>query len=226
MLLDHFGVLFFPKISIFRILGRIAFPIFAFFIAEGCRYTRDKRRYFLTVFSLGVLFQCVYAIVEETPYYGVLITFSLSILLAYALQWFKDCLFAGVKAWKSVLVGALFIALVAGVYALNRAFVIDYGFWGCLAPALVSLTNPPKNAPAWWGKFVDRSLVKLALLGGALVGIWLKTGYSLQVYSLFALPLLFLYSGKRGKWKMKYFFYIFYPAHLALLYGVWFLINL
>ena len=42
MTIDHFGVIFFPKVELFRILGRIAMPIFAYMIAEGCRYTKTK----------------------------------------------------------------------------------------------------------------------------------------------------------------------------------------
>ena len=41
-----------------------------------------------------------------------------------------------------------------------------------------------------------------------------------QWYSLLALPLLLLYSGKRGKANLKYFFYIFYPVHLVVLQGI------
>ena len=58
--------------------------------------------------------------------------------------------------------------------------------------------------------------VGLTLLSWDLKGI--------QVWSLLALPLLMLYSGRRGKWNMKYFFYIFYPAHLAILQGIAWLI--
>ena len=47
MLLDHVGILLFPQIRLLRILGRLAYPIFAFMIAEGCRYTKNKLRYFL-----------------------------------------------------------------------------------------------------------------------------------------------------------------------------------
>ena len=38
--------------------------------------------------------------------------------------------------------------------------------------------------------------------------------------SLLTLPLLALYDGRRGKWRMKYFFYGYYPLHLAVIYGV------
>ena len=49
MLLDHVGILLFPQIRLLRILGRLAYPIFAFMIAEGCRYTKNKLRYFYGV---------------------------------------------------------------------------------------------------------------------------------------------------------------------------------
>ena len=46
MLIDHVGVRLFPDVLILRIIGRLAFPIFAFFIAEGCRYTRKDSSIF------------------------------------------------------------------------------------------------------------------------------------------------------------------------------------
>ena len=45
MALDHIGLLFFPDVMLFRALGRIAFPIFAYMIAEGCRYTKNRAKY-------------------------------------------------------------------------------------------------------------------------------------------------------------------------------------
>ena len=44
MLLDHAGILLFPQIRMLRIIGRLAYPIFAFMIAEGCRYTKNKAK--------------------------------------------------------------------------------------------------------------------------------------------------------------------------------------
>ena len=52
--------------------------------------------------------------------------------------------------------------------------------------------------------------------GGA--PLWVLINRESQPFSLLALPLLALYNGKRGKWRLKYFFYVFYPAHLGLIY--------
>ena len=41
MFIDHVGVLFFPRVLFLRIIGRLAFPIFAYLIAEGCRHTNN-----------------------------------------------------------------------------------------------------------------------------------------------------------------------------------------
>ena len=57
MLVDHAGILFFPSQNIYRIIGRLAFPIFAYMIAEGCKYTRNKIRYFAMIFGLAAVCQ-------------------------------------------------------------------------------------------------------------------------------------------------------------------------
>ena len=67
MLLDHAGILLFPRVQLFRILGRLAYPIYAYMIAEGCRYTKNKLRYFLMVFGLGAACQIVYYFAMAIP---------------------------------------------------------------------------------------------------------------------------------------------------------------
>lgn len=85
MLIDHIGVILLPNVPILRVIGRIAFPIYAFMIAEGCAYTKNKLRYFLSVFLLGAVCQIVYGIFDSEVYLGILITFSLSILVIHAI---------------------------------------------------------------------------------------------------------------------------------------------
>ena len=55
MIVDHVGCILFPRIMFFRIVGRLAMPIFAFLIAEGCYYTKNKLKHFLFF-----LFQAIY----------------------------------------------------------------------------------------------------------------------------------------------------------------------
>lgn len=199
MLIDHMGVLFFPGNIHLRIIGRLAYPIYAYMIAEGCKYTRSRLRYFLSLFLLGAVCQIVYFLVDGSLYFSILITFSLSILTVYALDTFKTA--------PSPLSGLILALALCTVYGLNRAFTIDYGFWGCMVPVLVSLPHGTKH---------DTKPVSLVLLALGLILLAWDTGFP-QPYALLALVPLSLYSGKRGKWRMKYFFYIFYPAHLALL---------
>lgn len=202
MTIDHVGVLLLPHVIVLRILGRLALPIFAYMIAEGCRYTRNRLRYFGSVFALGVLCQIVYYLAERSLYFSILITFSLSIATIYALQDWKEQ-----KTPRSALV---FFGAVAGVYALNRVFAIDYGFWGCMLPVFAAAFQKT----AW-----DRPWVNLGMLGLGLLVLAADLG-QIQYYALPALPLLACYNGRRGRWKLKYFFYLFYPLHLVLLQGI------
>ena len=221
MLADHVGLLFFPQYPIFRIIGRISFPIFAFMIAEGCRYTRNRLRYFLTIFIMAVAYQVVYYVYDQSLYMSVLVTFSLSILAIYALDNFKETLFDPSRAVTlKLLSGLLFLATVAGIFALNRVFVINYKFWGCMLPVFASLFFAPKGVSISVLEQVDRVPVHVASLGIGLVSLALASD-AIQWYALLSLPLLLLYSGKRGRWRMKYFFYVFYPAHLVILQGIY-----
>ena len=199
MTIDHAGLLLFPQYPVLRILGRLAFPIFAFMIAQGCKYTHSRRRYFGNIFALAVLCQSVYYLVDGSLYLSILFTFSLSILTIFALQDFRR--------EPTALRGAVFFGAVAMVYVLNRIFSIDYGFWGCMVPVFAAL---PQNTK--W----DTTVVSTLLLGLGLVFLGLHYGGD-QMYALAAIPLLLCYNGQRGKWKMKSFFYIFYPAHLVVL---------
>lgn len=207
MTLDHMGLMLFPRILLFRILGRLAMPIYAYMIAEGCKYTRNRKKYFGMVFGLGAVCQIVYWFVDHDLYFSILITFSLAILIIYAMQNWKEK--------QNVLSGLLFAAAIAAVYSLNRIFEIDYGFWGCMLPVFAALPHKTKY---------DRYPVSILTLGLGVLLLAMDIG-DIQIFSVLALPLLLAYSGKRGKWNMKYFFYIFYPAHLVILEGIAMLIR-
>ena len=202
MTIDHIGVILFPRVLLLRIIGRLALPIYAFMIAEGCKYTRNKQKYFGMVFGLGAVCQIVYYLFDGSLYFSILITFSLSILMIYALQNWKQK--------KTALSGLVFGAAVIAVYLLNQWLTIDYGFWGCMLPVFAALPH---------GTDRDGIPMNTAMLGIGLIFLGLSLDL-LQFCALMALPLLYAYNGNRGKLNLKYFFYIFYPSHLVLLEGI------
>jgi hypothetical protein len=217
MLLDHVGYFLFPQYEVLRILGRPAFPIFAFMISEGCRYTKNKKKYFLTVFLLATVLQIIcYFAIGMTDFIS-LAGFAIGILLVYALQFLKHQFFLPENTfWKrAISVLPLTLGITAAAVFCKNVYV-DYGFWGCnmmLFPSLLDSTDD--NAPAWLKK-VDRLWLRALLLLPPML-LLTRESVSIQIWSLTALPLLLLYSGKRGKRPMKYFFYIFYPVHVGVL---------
>lgn len=201
MTCDHIGVQFFPQVQLLRIIGRLALPIFAYMIAQGCRYTKNKARYLLTIASVALVCQLVYFFAMGSLYQCILVTFSLSIGLIFVM---------GLALRKrSLLYTAIAVLSFISVLCISEylpnilpGFYIDYGFIGIMLPVLIWLGN---------GKWQSLALCCIGL-------VLLSIGNPLQWFSLLALPLLALYNGTRGKRKLKYLFYIYYPAHLALIY--------
>ncbi len=204
MLLDHMGRELFPQADILPIIGRLAFPVFSYMIAEGCTYTKNRRKYFLSVFIVGAACQAVYFIAERSLYQNVLITFSLSIAIIFLTDNFIRR--KSVKTFVPALAICLltvFLCLILPRFAWAKGFHIDYSLAGVLVPVMVYFA-PEKKTKALCFSLM---LVVLSLTMG-----------SIQWFSLMSIPLVLLYNGKRGKRNMKLLFYIFYPAHLAVIY--------
>ncbi len=200
MTVDHAGLILFGNETWMRAVGRIAFPLYAFFIAEGFRYTKKRSRYFFGILSLGVFCQIFAVIFAREETLNILLTFSLSILLLFLLT----------RARTDIRFGAAFIATLIAVFALTRFVTVDYGFCGVILPLFPALFEKK------WARLGAFSAGLLLLcVESALSGGWV-----LQWLCLLALLPLTLYNGKRGKYKMKTFFYIFYPAHMAILWGI------
>ena len=229
MVVDHIGFLFFPDILLLRIVGRLSMPMFALALSEGCRYTRNKARHFGLLFALALLCQIVYYFFDNgSLYMCILVTFSLAVLNIYAMQNFKKRLFDGSSALLQVGSAALFVGTVAATYVFCNfcaPITIDYGFWGCMTPVLASAFDF-KNVDAPEAvKKLDRLPLRVLCLGLGLLLIALdQLPSTLPFWALLSLPILLLYNGEKGKLKTKYFFYIFYPLHLALLEGIYMLL--
>ena len=219
MLVDHIGVQLFPDLQILRIIGRLALPIFAYMIAEGCRYTKNRTKYLGMIAGMGIVFQLVYLVAMGSLYQGILVTFSLAIITIYAI----DGIFKSKKLWMILASIASLLFVAAFVFVLpvllkGTDFDIDYGLWGILLPVAVYFL------PNRLWRTVGIALILLArAIHYTVFPVSLGT---LQWFALLSVVLLALYNGERGKAKMKYVFYIFYPAHLVILYGLAMLIYM
>ena len=219
MVADHVGVLLFPQVQILRIVGRLAFPLFAFFVYEGFRYTRSKVKYFLQMFVLGSACGAVYYFYTGVLFGNVLITFSASILLLAAAAFFRERI--GGAAKDKILGTLLVLGAFSAVYVLCLFVELDYGFWGAALPVFAALAHGHVKSDA-----ADKFLVLAGFALGLVIMCFNVTQLgAVQFYSLLALPLLALYNGQRGRLKMKSFFYWFYPAHLAAIQLAALLIN-
>ncbi len=225
MLIDHAGLMLFPRVILFRIIGRLAFPIFAFFIAEGCKYTRNRPKRFLLLAVPGVLFELVYVLYAGEVEGNVFLTFSLSILLVYCVQYAKKQFHTG-TALLRVLSLLLFAVTLAMSAFLSILLDLDYGFVGVLTPVFIAFTHYKEGETAESFQLLDTHIGHLLalLLGAVLLSIDGSIG-SIQIWCLLAVPLVALYNGKPGTRKLKYLFYIFYPAHLLILEGIAYLLS-
>ena len=215
MTIDHIGYILLPELIWMRIVGRIAFPLFAFLIAEGCKHTKNKLKYFLLIFGLGVVCQLFSYFFGGQTKLNILLTFSFSIGLIYLLEWLKN----SIKNKNSKHIALSSVAFVLSVVATyfftsnNLSFSplkVDYGFWGIMVPVVVSI-------------FVNH-YIKVCLF--ALCLVILCFGYSFtQWFCLLSVVLVLWYNGERGKHKLKYLFYVYYPVHLAVLYLLQFIIK-
>lgn len=223
MLIDHIGFVLFPGVQIFRIIGRIAMPVFAFFIGESCIYTRDRKKYFLRLLGLALIGQAVYIIESiisgsgDGLYLNILFTFSCSIILC--------SMFLRLENDNSLKNRVIFIMTIIAFYAMDCFFEyisdtiglnmhIDYGIEGIILPLFAVMSRDKK-------KKLILFAVGLAFVASRLYRI--DTLFFL--FAMISAVLLCFYNGEGGKRNLRYFFYLFYPLHLAVIYGVNMLIN-
>lgn len=179
-----------------RSIGRIAFPIFCFLLVEGFLHTRDRWKYGGRLFA--------FALISEIPFD---LAFQGQILeLSYQNVFFTlFCGFVGIWAyevWGVRLSGKPGLSLLpwgALPLSMAAAYLIrcDYSYFGVFFIFLMYLCRG-KNA--------------LRNIAGSIAVAW-------ELPAPLAFIPIQLYNGQRG-WKLKYLFYLFYPVHLLVLYGV------
>ena len=78
MLIDHVGAHLFPDVVILRWIGRLAFPIFAYFITEGMKYTRSREIYVLLLSLCAIVSQVPYGLIFGFRRFNTIFTFLIS----------------------------------------------------------------------------------------------------------------------------------------------------
>lgn len=215
MFIDHFGAVLIMKITmltfntdwvniywICRYIGRIAFPLFCFTLVEGFTHTHNKGKY------IGRM--CLFALISDIPFdlafrnkwftmdtMNVMATFALGLVLLWAIQRLIEPVKGKGINRVSVLRALLAIGAIGAAMVLSEFLNMDYGAVGILSIVLFYL-------------YRERRIVAAVLGCGAL----LLNG-SIESWCLLAIIPILLYNGTRGR-QSKYFFYIFYPAHLLL----------
>lgn len=213
MVLDHVGAELFPQLTILRIIGRLAFPVFSYCICEGSRRTHHPVRYLTRLLGMGLLCMAGYYIYDGTVYGNILITFSLSLCALYAFQYARTRWAQGRPAARLAGAGVL-LGCLGGIWLICSWIAVDYGFIGVMLPLFAELPVAifDRHAAAETG----RSTVRLLGFSVGLLVLSLQIG-GIQPYSLLTLPFLFAYDGTRGEKNLKQFFYWFYPVHLLLI---------
>jgi hypothetical protein len=197
MLIDHIGIVWFSDSSIWRIVGRIAFPIYTFYVAQGMIYTQNRKKYIIRLAVLAIISQFPFSLLFDTTSINVIGTFLISVSAYYLMDHFKGSPLR------------FLFPIIAAV--LLEQFHFDYGAYGLL---LLFLYRYVSGTAMWAGHLCMNLLY------------YLIYSVSLQMYSLIptlalAYPpksqsrfsgLLKGYSSPRWLWRS------FYPAHLLLLY--------
>ena len=202
MLIDHigYGLYILPAVkstyTVLRAVGRNALPIFCFFLVEGLIHTSNRWKYLRNMI--------VFALISQVPYhyafyrtktwnyqFNIYCTLALGLIAVWLIEIIMEKR-KGIDGWT------LSAIIAAGITAIAKFVNVSYGWAGILLIVIFYILR-------------KKQLVAMAA-GYILLIIYDRS----EVYVLPAFLLLFLYNGQRGK-QNKWFFYVFYPAHLAVI---------
>ncbi|MEZ4103367.1 MAG: TraX family protein [Candidatus Paceibacterota bacterium] len=207
MAIDHVGFLFFPEEVIFRIIGRISFPLFAFLIAEGFQKTKNVNAYLKRLSIFAVISQIPFFFFEKSA--GIT-DLNLNILFTLALGVIALMISVRIKNWPIKIFN---IAIILAVAYLGK---FSYGIYGILSII---------------GSYIFLQNKKAGLIGLSIlpflenVRLFLSNIFFLQFFAIFSLVPIYFYNGKQGPKISRWWFYWFYPAHLAVLVLIFLIIK-
>lgn len=192
---------------ILRSIGRLAFPIYCYLIAEGFFYTRNVFKYGARLLAFAVISQIPFSLASQKElisfkHLNVFFTLTLGLIcVAVADKCIEKAKAShgNTSAISTLIAGAVFILIIM---SLADALGTDYGSLGII----IILT---------FYFFRDKYIYQFVIIGCA-TNIMLP---GIQMLSLFSLIPIFLHNRRKGP-SLKYFFYIYYPLHLLVLYSI------
>ena len=199
-------------------IGRMAFPIFAFQIAEGFVHTSDFKKYALRLLGFAVVteipFNFFYSSRWFNPYHqNVLFTLLLGLLAIKVIDGIKKD-----RSVKNLALSALWLLLILVASVIG---FVDYGYLGMLTVVMFYLM---RDFPfAWLGQLVGMVLINIVFFEGQ-VFMFELFGKTFEIptqgFAVFALIPIWLYGSRKGKSSkaLQYGFYAFYPVHMLVLY--------
>lgn len=202
---DHDGAAFFCM----KCVGRLAFPIFAFQIAEGCLHTSNLKRYALRLAMFGVLSEIPFNMMHtgmwplDPSHQNVMFTLLLGLVSLKALLWACD------KSYFHIIAA---VAVFSAAYFVADYLKLDYGGLGVATVVMFGMTKELKG----------RRLIQILLLGLLNFAMVMKNGslqMPIQMLAVLAMLPICLYNGARGSKNkiLQYAAYLFYPAHMSVL---------
>jgi uncharacterized membrane protein len=211
MLIDHIGAVLYPDMRILRIIGRLAFPIFVFLIAEGYRRTKDITDYMgrLLVFALisQLAFNAAFlgsATKPDSLYLNVLFTLVMGLYGIYIYDKHKNL---------------FHVILIAVICELLHT---DYGAFGVILVFVShkyhdNFSKLTKSYVFLMMLYVVDWIVSVKVSNPSLSFRDIIFSYfTIEPIALLSLIFIKFYNGQRG-FKLRYLFYSFYPAHLFIL---------
>jgi hypothetical protein len=218
MVIDHVGLYFFPDISIFRIIGRLAFPLFAWLIANGAYYTKNHTKYLLRLGLFAGISQIPYWLIHQGlgdsyAYLNIFFTLTLSLFAILLIKKTQSKFL-----WLVITICAAFLAEVTRM---------DYGAFGIFSVVFYFIFFKNFKKLVLSQVLIYTSIYLVPVIGKVSSGTALLAddySYLIQLFALFALIIIRRYNGKLGV-KLQYAFYIIYPAHLLFFYILKKMIN-
>ena len=213
MTVDHITWLLFPGLNTewyvlgLHVIGRLTAPIMWFFIAEGCHYTHDIKKYAARLFAFAIISHFAYNFAFGIPFVplktGVFNQTGVMWAYAWAVVVIMIHKSDQIKDWAKTLLTVL-IAFIA--------FPSDWSSIAVMCPFYIYLHR---------GDFKKQVLdiVIWSAIYAAVYFLFIDKAYgALQMCTALTIPILANYNGERGSWKgMKWFFYAYYPLHLFII---------